>query len=316
MRVFICEFVTGGGMRRDALPASLAREGLLMRDALARDVSALPGVEAVATHDDRLPAPPVAESVAVGDGQDCWALWAERAAAADLAWVVAPETGGLLERLWTLCDAAGAQVLGPSLAAIRVAASKRRTAERLRAHGIRTPAAWSPDAIPAGEAGPFVSKPDDGAGCESTRLWRERPAPGVLPADHIVQRYEPGPAASLTCLGAGESSRVLSANRQHVAIEDGAFRFRGLRVGALPVDPELSAIAREIREAVPGLDGFFGVDLVLAAEGPFVIEINPRVTTAYVGLREALGLNPATLLGPLGGASQCAGAVRPIEIAL
>lgn len=303
-------------MRRDALPASLAREGLLMRDALARDVSALPGVEAVATHDDRLPAPPGAESVAVGDGQDCWALWAERAAIADLAWIVAPETGGLLERLWTLCDAAGAQVLGPSLAAIRIAASKRRTAERLRAHGVRTPSVWSPDAVPAGECGPFVSKPDDGAGCESTRLWDRPPAPGAAPADHIVQRYVSGADVSLTCHGAGDSGRVLSANRQHVATEDGVFRLRGLTVGALPVDRELSAVAHDVRQALPGLDGFFGVDLVLAAEGPVVIEINPRVTTAYVGLREALGLNPATLLGPLGGTPRSVEALRPVEISL
>ena len=316
MRVFICEFVTGGGMRRDALPASLAREGLLMRDALARDFSELPGVEAVVTCDGRLPTPPGAECVAVEAEQDCWEIWEALAGAADLACIVAPETDGVLERLWRLCDAAGARVLGPTLPAIQISASKRLTAERLLAHGVPTPAVWSPDSIPAGEAGPFISKPDDGAGCGSTRFWTDRPAPGALGPDHIVQRYEPGAAASLTCLGAGGSVSVLAANDQHVAIQDGVFRFNGLTVGAVPADRDLDALAQRVWRAVPGLDGFFGIDLVLRPEGATVVEINPRVTTAYAGLRGALGLNPAGLLGLVAEAPRSAEALRPVEIAL
>ncbi|MFJ5488564.1 ATP-grasp domain-containing protein [Hansschlegelia beijingensis] len=316
MRVFICEFVTGGGMRRDALPASLAREGLLMRDALARDFSELPGVETVVTYDDRLPPPPGAESLAVEAEQDCWGTWAALAGATDLACIVAPETDGVLERLWRLCDAAGARVLGPDLAAIQISASKRRTAERLLAHGVPTPAVWSPDSLPAGEAGPFVSKPDDGAGCGSTRFWTDRPAPGALPPSHIVQRYQPGAAASLTCLGGGGSVSVLAANEQHVAIRDGVFRFNGLTVGAVPADREVNALAQRVWRAVPGLHGFFGIDLVRGPEGATVIEINPRVTTAYAGLREALGSNPAGLLGLSAEAPLSGEVLRPVEIAL
>src|SRR5262249_42859079 len=41
--------------------------------------------------------------------------------------------------------------------------------------------------------------------------------------------------------------------------------------------------------AVPGLQGYVGVDLVLGSAGDgsqdWVIEINPRLTTSYVGLR-------------------------------
>ena len=41
---------------------------------------------------------------------------------------------------------------------------------------------------------------------------------------------------------------------------------------------------------MPGLAGYFGVDLVLGASADgrddIVIEINPRLTTSYVGLRK------------------------------
>ena len=45
-------------------------------------------------------------------------------------------------------------------------------------------------------------------------------------------------------------------------------------------------------EAVPGLAGYVGIDLVLGerADGSndWVIEINPRLTTSYLGLRALL----------------------------
>ena len=48
--------------------------------------------------------------------------------------------------------------------------------------------------------------------------------------------------------------------------------------------PAVIELARRAVEVVPGLQGYVGVDLVLG-EHPQVIEINPRLTTSYVGLR-------------------------------
>jgi predicted ATP-grasp superfamily ATP-dependent carboligase len=48
-------------------------------------------------------------------------------------------------------------------------------------------------------------------------------------------------------------------------------------------------LARQAVAVVPGLAGYVGVDVILgdAADGSrdWVIEINPRLTTSYVGLR-------------------------------
>ncbi|MFJ5489042.1 GAF domain-containing protein, partial [Hansschlegelia beijingensis] len=44
-----------------------------------------------------------------------------------------------------------------------LALQARASDQPVLAHGVPTPAVWSPDSLPAGEAGPFVSKPDDGA---------------------------------------------------------------------------------------------------------------------------------------------------------
>jgi predicted ATP-grasp superfamily ATP-dependent carboligase len=299
LRVFLCEFVSGGGMRAESLPASLAREGALMRDALARDLADLPGISVLTTHDDRLAPPRQVESRAVSQGADAWALWERCAETCDVAWPVAPETGGALARLVELCSGAKAVVVGPDAATVRLTSSKLATVERLAAWEVPCAPAWRPDVLPADEPGPFVSKPDDGAGCEATRFWPERPAPEALPPGHILQRFVAGAAASLTVLGSERGAALLCVNRQHVAVSNGAFAFSGVTVGALTdADGGLSAMAAAIGAALPGLRGLFGVDFVQSASGPVVIEVNPRPTTSYAGLRKALGRNPAGLVAP------------------
>jgi len=39
-----------------------------------------------------------------------------------------------------------------------------------------------------------------------------------------------------------------------------------------------------------------GIDLVRTEQGLVMLEINPRLTTSYAGLRRALGVNPAGLV--------------------
>jgi len=51
--------------------------------------------------------------------------------------------------------------------------------------------------------------------------------------------------------------------------------------------------AQTVVEAVRGLKGYVGVDITLSKEGPVVMEVNPRLTTSYVGLRRVVNFNPA-----------------------
>ena len=59
--------------------------------------------------------------------------------------------------------------------------------------------------------------------------------------------------------------------------------------GQTPLPPPLAEravrIARRGIAAVDGLAGYVGVDVVLGEASEVVIEINPRLTTSYVGLR-------------------------------
>lgn len=59
---------------------------------------------------------------------------------------------------------------------------------------------------------------------------------------------------------------------------------------------DFERIGQKIAQAVPGLAGYVGVDVMVSDDTVTVLEINPRLTTSYAGMRMATGLNPARLV--------------------
>ena len=62
-------------------------------------------------------------------------------------------------------------------------------------------------------------------------------------------------------------------------------------MNAAPVSKELQDWAQQVVQALPGLRGLVGVDYIQTKDGPVVLEINPRATTSYAGLRAAMVQN-------------------------
>lgn len=308
--VFVCEYLSAGGGEDAGLDPALRDEGRAMRDAIVGDLLAAGlrvgmachgGERGVAGSPDR----PNAIRLRAAPGQALRDFIAEQARRHARTWLVAPETGGVLAALHAaVVGAAGAQAwIGCDAEAIATAGSKRATLQRLAAHGLATPLAFAP----AREAGVthWVVKPDDGAGALATQRHasqaaaladlRAREAAGETAT---LEPWIDGEAWSLSLLCDRRGSvELLSVNRQDVRIDaDGEVAFRGVVLDHLPRHDArraaLRGLAERIGRAVPGLRGFVGIDLVWHAErGPVVIEINPRPTSAYVGLSATLGRN-------------------------
>ena len=288
------EYISGGGQWGHPDPALLP-EGLMMVSRLVDDLTALDGVQVALARDPSLPPlRPDVEDVCAPD-------WIEAIRACDAAWIVAPECDGILLDLTRKVEASGRKLLGCRSDAVAVAASKLATAELLRRAGIPViPTPGLCGSIPPSTTG-WVAKPDDGAGACDMIATADRAFLEDWMRDrqdtHIVQPRIDGLSASAVMLARGGEARVLTVNSQNVELTEGGCRYLGGVIGAYGDHLDTVApIARSIAALLPGLWGPVGVDFILTKEGPVVVEINPRLTTLWAGLHEALGQNPAALV--------------------
>jgi predicted ATP-grasp superfamily ATP-dependent carboligase len=310
MLVFVYEFITGGGMwtlGSDPPAGSLLAEGRAMAAAVIADFAALAGCEVVTLRDARLPPLPLSalNSPARIERVDSAAAeqslldhWASRA---DWTLVVAPEFQNMLLCRAERVVAAGGRLLSPGPALIELAANKQATAEHLQRHGIRVPAGclWPTRdqsrgvlyAPPSDFQFPAVWKPLDGCGSLDVELIADQTEliAREWSIDGRLETFCPGIAASVSLLAGPAGVTALPACQQ-ILSADGRFTYLG---GRLPLAPELAARAQSLAlaayQTLPAPHGYLGIDLVLgevaSGELDYVIEINPRLTTSYVGLR-------------------------------
>jgi tyramine---L-glutamate ligase len=317
LRVFAFEYVTAGGWREIGAPPSLIAEGALMLRALVRDLAQLPALEVVAAADPALAPGALDASLMTVAVDDLRGSWRRIAAGCDVVWPIAPETDGLLEEMVRLAKEAGCAVLASRPPALAIARSKQATAEHLAARGIPAVATRVLAAAPPATDEAWVVKPDDGAGAVDTVLvageaalarWRREAASRRL----VVQPFVAGAPLSLSLLAQDGDAWLLACNRQDVRLVDGRFCYRGGVVGGAEARrAALAPLARAIAAALPDLWGYVGVDLIDGGDGPVVLEINPRLTTSYIGLADSIGINPAGLVLALGD-RRLAELVRPL----
>ncbi len=297
------EYITGGGMRQEAIPPSLAREGELMLGALVGDLLNLTLVlELIVLRDDRLEPhryDHLVQTVIIGDTDSFQSIWEQSVNQCDAVWPIAPENDGILEQLCMDVEKAGKALLNCPSVAVRLAASKLATARRLAESGLPVvdTVALDKGLLPISVA--VVVKPDDGVGCEGAVIIRDhRQLLAFMPSKGwIVQPLLKGDALSLSVLCAAGRARLLSCNRQQIEWVGDGFSLTGVVVNAIAdVNGAWQLLAENIACAMPELWGYVGIDLMLTETGPVILEVNPRLTTSYAGLRVATGNNPAGLV--------------------
>jgi predicted ATP-grasp superfamily ATP-dependent carboligase len=281
MRIFIFESISAGELGDD-VPASLQREGAAMLSAVAADFARIPSIEVVTAKKVSGPF-------------------------FDFALIIAPEFDNLLENHSQTVLDAGGRLLGSLPSAIRLTGDKLALADYWRERSVPHPRTQLVDPVGfASFAGPWVMKPRHGAGSQATFLIRHHgdelsawsPAFHECPDDDfIVQQYVRGQPASVALLTSATQTIPLLPTRQHLS-RDGRFRYQG---GSLPLpEPLASRAVKLARQAVAGIDGlcgYVGVDLVLGDDGDdYAIEINPRLTTSFLGLRQLCQQNLAELI--------------------
>ncbi|MFM8441781.1 MAG: ATP-grasp domain-containing protein [Methylococcus sp.] len=306
MKLLVYEYITGGGHGLPPNPA-LIREGDLMLSALTTDLAAIPGLELLVLRDERLMPfreHPHIHWIPVGTEVSAMGLFSTLLDQVDAAWPVAPETDGILEELCRRIETRGRILFNTSARGVRLAASKLATLAILeQAHIPLVPTqAWSVDEDSPPVAFPIVIKTDDGVACENTTIIRNTDQWSAFrqqarPGDWIIQPLVSGETLSLCGLFRAGDGVLLSVNRQLMGEHEQGFSLAGCQVNAIADESgHFAALIQAIARAIPDLWGYAGVDLIRTEHGLQVLEINPRLTSSYAGLRAALNINPARLV--------------------
>ncbi|NLI93801.1 MAG: ATP-grasp domain-containing protein [Peptococcaceae bacterium] len=313
MKLFIFEYFASG-MKESH---ELKKAGYAMLDAVLRDFTRIPEINIMTIFDyslkERVFQDPLAPGLEIfwrkgrEDGQK---LFEEILIRCEAVLIIAPETAGILAELTALAENRGKIVLGSCSKALNVTCHKAKLLSLMGKKGLPVPrsdilqkplASVAKAQILEMFSYPLVIKPVCGTGGEGVRLIQTgeqldkvvEQLATMGEETFLVQEYIPGQAVSVSLFVLEGKVLPLSLNRQILKDED-ELGFRGITVPyEHSLDQDIIKIASAACEQVEGLKGFIGVDLVAGPEGPVLIEINSRITLAYVALREVVSRNLA-----------------------
>ncbi|RLF21505.1 MAG: hypothetical protein DRN15_05335 [Thermoprotei archaeon] len=205
--------------------------------------------------------------------------------------------------LMEICSIVGDKYMGPEPRLVELFSDKWQAIKELKELGFSVPKTILLKGDHVGVRPlkyPVVIKPSNGAGgtgitmaCKEEELERAlRSAKAVSSKPYVLlQELIDGIHASISIITSSDHELLLvSSNAQLIEItKEGKFRYRG---GVLPLRyyaEKAVELARRLIKAFPGLRGYFGVDVVWRGDVPYIMEINPRITTSYLGLSRLIG---------------------------
>ena len=326
MKVAVLEYLSGGGLSDEKVSTSLRHEGMAMLSALANDlVQCGHQVHTCLDRQASQLSDPLVDNVRIHEippANLSWSnKWDEIAHACDRTIVIAPELAHQLEQIVERLRSAGSVVVASSKEFLRATSDKLVTAELLSKSHVAHPSTCTlsqflKDPENTISPSPVTVKRRDGAGCadmkyfDNPRLfsnWLSQPNRRDLNCDDwIVQPWLAGRPASIAIL-ASEQWHVLSAVEQFIQLEpsdsgDGSSDV--IYVGGsgplrAVTREQLEQLAKKVRAALPlGAYGWIGIDFLVPVSSPelVVIEVNPRLTTSYLGYRKWYGHKLANAL--------------------
>jgi predicted ATP-grasp superfamily ATP-dependent carboligase len=301
MNLFIFEHTTGGGTLNQSPPHSLIAEGQLMLDAVISDFGIFEHISIKTIQESKYKRTIAdVDTVWVNTQSEFKESWDNLLFDCDGALIIAPESDNTLLDLCLEVSTRRIDSFNCLPEAIALAGDKYQTFKALQNAKIPiVPTYRDIEELPC-DTKKIVLKPRDGVGCENTYIFENTNHIdlAIINDDNfIAQPFIHGDTVSVSAIASVSEIKVLTCNRQIMNNKDNLLKFSGCEV-AIQTDSfnTLEKITKKIAAAIPGLRGYIGIDFILSENGPYVVDINPRLTTSYAGLHEALGETPATFI--------------------
>jgi predicted ATP-grasp superfamily ATP-dependent carboligase len=218
-----------------------------------------------------------------------------------------------LPEIVKIVEKAGGRILGPCLETIRTCSNKYLLYRALKGRGIPTPKTsrlsfklWRIKT--GGFKPPFVVKPVNGVGCIGISLVNNvndiekavtKARSSTLKNYFMIQEFIDGINASACIVGDGVNIKILSINLQYIDLKNpyGESSYNG---GLIPIrlNGNISNTLMEVVRTLKCLYGFTGIDFIISNNTPYITDVNPRITTSYIGLRKIINVNiPDMIIG-------------------
>ncbi|MFX1353629.1 MAG: ATP-grasp domain-containing protein [Promethearchaeota archaeon] len=324
-RIFIIEFVTGGGFNQVEIPDSLFAEGYGMLRSVIADFKDL-DFEIETILDTRLT---LLSNYIKADFinviqkfDDFFKKFEDCVKRNKFCFIIAPEFSGILYKLTQIALENNSIVLSINLKGIKLGSSKLKTYFFFRESEISTPSTFL---IPHKKEQfdvkfiinkfrqfntPIIIKPEDGVGAESIyyfeteeeilEFFSEKVSLINQSRAYILQKYIEGKDLSVSLIGYRDPPLIVGINAQNLNIKDLNKESEYLG-GYTPVEnwePLISILKNHIEKIeLKSFNGYFGIDFIQKKEGSLsFIEINPRLTTSYIGIRNVVDRNLMSVL--------------------
>ena len=330
-KILIFEFASGGGYNKVDIPSSLFCEAYAMLRTLIADFKKF-GFQITTLLDFRinfLSQYLEADKIKLVRKKDDYIkIYTDCLKECIYCFIIAPEFSNHLYNLTKIAKDNKKTVLSVDLEGIWLGTYKLKTYNFFLENQVNTPQTY---AIPFKIffdlefvlqkfemlGCPVIIKPEDGVGSESI-FYFESKAQIIhffedsnekldLSRNYILQEYIDGEDLSVSIINGVSSKKseamnliILSINAQIVKFKDSVSDSIYLGGFTPVVDYEL--LRDSLEKILKNMDlssfrGYFGMDFIKKADNSiYFIEINPRLTTSYIGIRNILDYNPLEII--------------------
>ncbi len=324
--IFLFEFVSGGGFNQVDIPASLFCEGYGMLRSIIADFKLL-DFEINTLLDYRIQKSLIkylkADFIEQVEFHDNYIKKFKKfVKESEYSYIIAPEFSNILFDLTKIVKDNDKKLLSVDLEGIKLGTSKFKTYKFLKANNVNTPRTHL---IPSKNGkldkdfiiqkfkkikSPIVIKPEDGVGAENIFYFENKQQiidffyknddNLEINRNFILQEFIEGRDLSISLIGNSNNDIILSVNTQNLQIknQNSESKYFG---GHTPIEN-----CKQIRNTLNILfdkinlskfSGYYGIDFIEKADKTkYFIEINPRLTTSYIGIRNVIENNTAELI--------------------
>ncbi|MBY9011467.1 MAG: ATP-grasp domain-containing protein [Candidatus Lokiarchaeota archaeon] len=330
--LFIFEFVSGGGYNRRDIPSSLFCEGYAMLRTIVEDFKKL-GFKITTLLDRRishLSRYLISDIVKfVNPKEDFLKKYIDCVSKSTYCFIIAPEFSNHLYNLTQIVKEYKKKILSIDLNGVWLGTSKLETYKYFTTNKLNTPKSYL---IPFKEGlidvdfifqkfdqlgSSIIIKPEDGAGSELIfhfetkdqilQFFKRSEEKLDMVRNYIVQEYIEGDDLSISLINrtnlkktGAQDQIILSINTQDV--QNLTPNKESLYLGGFTPVENYGVLRDRFEKILKSMNltkfqGYFGIDFIKKADNSiYFIEINPRLTTSYIGIRNILDYNPLELL--------------------